>query len=70
MEDDKDLNLGLQDTPAKATVGIRSDSSVSGRGCTVRSAETLVAILIPVLGKAWAVSSSKLKSLMEGIAAF
>lgn len=58
MEEDKDLNLGLQDIPAKATVWIRRNSSVNGRGCTVRSAETLVVITIPVLGRAWSVRSS------------
>lgn len=54
----EDLNLGLQEIPAKATVWIRCDSSVGGRGCAVRSAQTLLVILIPVLGKAWAVRSA------------
>lgn len=55
MEEGKDLSLGLQHIPAKATVQIRCDSSVCGRGCTVGSAEILVVIIIPVLGKAWAI---------------
>lgn len=58
MGEDKDLNLGLQEIPAKAAVWIRCDSSVGGRGCAVRSAQTLLVILIPVLGKAWAVRSA------------
>lgn len=66
--EDKDLNLGLQETPAKVTVRIRNDSSVGGRGCAVRSAQTLLVILIPWKGLGCQVC--RLTSLTEGTATF